>query len=283
MPKGGFYFDAIPRQEPIDEDKLDPADNLVDFPILSPEDLRHYRSRAEQVAQTPYGVVLGMPGMAFGDIGRIPATHLKRTPGIREIEEWYVSIAARRDYVWKVFEGQCEVALKNLPLLAEAVGAAASAAFVTGTDFGTQRGPFIAPKTYRDLYKPFHRAVNDWIHRYTSWKTFIHSCGSVIELIPDFIDAGFDILNPVQCSAEGMDPRTLKDRFGDRLVFWGGGVDTQKTLSFGTPAEVYDEVRHRIDIFNAGGGFVFNAIHNVQATTPTENMLAMFKAIKEIA
>ena len=95
------------------------------------------------------------------------------------------------------------------------------------------------------------------------------------------IDAGFDILNPVQCSAEGMDPRRLKNEFGDHLVFWGGGVDTQKTLPFGTPQEVYNEVRERIDIFAAGGGYVFNSIHNVQSNVPTENILAMFKAIDD--
>ncbi len=119
------------------------------------------------------------------------------------------------------------------------------------------------------------------MHKNTPWKTFIHSCGSVVALIPDFIDAGFDILNPVQCSAEGMDAEGLKDRFGDRVVFWGGGVDTQKVLPFGTPQEVYDQVRRRIEIFNKGGGFVFNTIHNVQAGTPVENLLAMIKAIRE--
>jgi hypothetical protein len=281
MPKGGFYFDAIPRQGPIDEEKLDPADNLQEFGPVGEEDLRHFRARSEAVLAAGVGAILSVPGTGFGDIALVPATQLRHTRGIREIEEWYVSTAARRDYVWKVFEGQCEIALKNLPQLAKAVGAAASAAFVTGTDFGTQRGLFISPATYRDLYKPFHRAINDWIHRHTGWKTFIHTCGSVVELVGEFIEAGFDILNPVQCSAEGMDPQTLKDRFGQHIVFWGGGVDTQKTLAFGTPQEVYDQVRQRIDIFNKDGGFVFNAIHNIQATTPTENMLAMFKAVRE--
>jgi len=103
----------------------------------------------------------------------------------------------------------------------------------------------------------------------------------VVELIPDFIEAGFDILNPVQCSAAGMEARGLKQRFGKDIVFWGGGVDTQKTMAFGTPEEVYREVRERIDIFNREGGFVFDAIHNVQGNTPIDNVLAMFRAIKE--
>ena len=134
---------------------------------------------------------------------------------------------------------------------------------------------------YRDLFKPFHKRVNDWIHKHTAWKTFIHSCGSVAVLIPDFIDAGFDILNPVQCSAHDMEAQSLKTRFGDRITFWGGGVDTQQTLPFGTPEQVRAEVRERIRIFGKGGGFVFNPIHNVQSGTPIENLLAMLKTIVE--
>jgi len=154
-------------------------------------------------------------------------------------------------------------------------------AVITGTDFGTQRGPFIKPAAYRDLYQPFHARVNDLIHRRTHWKTFIHSCGSVYDFLPDFIEAGFDVLNPVQCSAAKMDAPTLKREFGRQLTFWGGGVDTQHTLPFGTPDEVYRQVRERIDLFNDGGGFVFNPIHNIQGPTPLENMLAMFRAIKD--
>jgi len=161
------------------------------------------------------------------------------------------------------------------------VGDRVTAVFITGTDFGTQAGPFISPNSYRRLYQPFHRRVNDWVHAHTTWKTFIHSCGSIVALLPDIVDAGFDILNPVQCSAAGMDPRTLKDRFGERIAFWGGGVDTQRTLPFGTPEEVRREVRKRIAIFGRGGGFVFNTVHNVQANTPVENIVALYEAVQE--
>ncbi|MEN6337172.1 MAG: uroporphyrinogen decarboxylase family protein, partial [Phycisphaerales bacterium] len=205
----------------------------------------------------------------------------KRTPGIRDVEEGYISTAALRDYVYAVFERQCEIALENLAALAKALGDSVQAVFTTGTDFGTQTGLFISPKAYRDLYKPFHKTINDFIHQHTPWKVFIHSCGAVRELVPDLVEAGFDILNPVQCSAAGMDPRELKDRFGDRVTFWGGGVDTQNLLPFGSPQEVYDQVRRRIEIFNTPTGMVFNAIHNVQAKVPVENVLAMFRAIQD--
>jgi len=163
------------------------------------------------------------------------------------------------------------------------VGDRVQVAFVSGTDFGTQTGQFCSVQTYRELFKPFHQAVNDRIHKLTKWKTFIHSCGAVAPFVPEFIDAGFDVLNPVQCSALGMDPRTLKREFGRQLVFWGGGVDTQNTLPFGTPDEVYREVRERIDIFGEGGGFVFNSIHNVQSNVPVPNLLALFRAIRDSA
>jgi uroporphyrinogen-III decarboxylase len=161
------------------------------------------------------------------------------------------------------------------------VGERLSVLFVTGTDFGAQNGPFISPRSYRDLYQPFHKAINTWVHENTTWKTFIHSCGSVIKLYPDFLDAGFDILNPVQTSAAGMDPDALVAVVGERATFWGGGVDTQKTLPFGTPEEIRQEVRQRMAVFGPGGGFVFNPIHNVQSGVPVENLLALYEAVRD--
>jgi uroporphyrinogen-III decarboxylase len=139
----------------------------------------------------------------------------------------------------------------------------------------------MSKETYRKLFKPFHKQVNDWVHEHTEWKTFIHSCGSVEAFIEDFIDAGFDILNPVQTSAAYMDPRLLKSKYGDKIVFWGGGIETQTTLPFGTPEQVIQEVKERIRIFAPKGGFVFNTIHNILPRVPVENVLAMYKAVKE--
>jgi len=281
MPRTGYFFDAIIRQPPIDEARLDPADNMEEFQLLGPEDLAYYAKMRDWLdARSQYGVILSIPGAAFGDIALVPGTFLKHPKGIRDVEEWYVSTAVRKDYVLAVFEHQCKIAEQNIVTLIDIFGDRVDAAFVTGTDFGTQRGQFISNAAYRELYKPFHERVNALIHAKSKWKTFIHSCGSVYNLVPEFIEAGFDILNPVQCSAACMDPAGLKKAYGDNIVFWGGGVDTQKTIAFGTPDEVYREVRQRIDVLNRGGGLVFNAIHNIQGPTPTQNILAMFDAIR---
>lgn len=282
MPKGYYFFDSIIRQPPVDDERLNPADNTEEFGLLSDEDLRYYRARIDHLrGYEDTGVILVIPGTGFGDIALVPGPWMKNPKGIRDVEEWYVSTVTRPTYVRKVFEKQCEIGLKNIETLIGLFGEVVQVAFISGTDFGTQRGPFISLDSYRELYKPFHKRINDLVHRKSQWKTFIHSCGSVYQFIPDFIDAGFDILNPVQCSASEMDAVRLKREFGKQITFWGGGVDTQKTLPFGTPEEVYREVRQRIEIFNEGGGFVFDSIHNVQGHTPVQNILAMFRAIRD--
>ena len=281
MPKDGFYFDAICRQGPLDEDHLILDHNTEEFGLLADADVAHFASAAQAAADQGKGGILVCPGASFGDIALVPAMWMKHTRGIREVAEWYMATATHRDFVYRIFEVQCEIALANIDRLAEAVGDNVQAAMVTGTDFGTQNSLFISPEAYRDLYMPFHKQVNAFIHSRTNWKTFIHTCGAVVELMGDFIESGFDILNPVQCSACGMDAGKLKDTYGKDIVFWGGAVDTQKTLPFGQPQEVYDEVRRRIDIFNADGGFVFNTIHNVQANVPTANLLAVFEALRD--
>jgi hypothetical protein len=282
MPKGGFYFDAIVRQEPIDDAKLKVEDNLEEYGPISDGLLQHFASQADRLRrQSDRAILASFGGTAFGDIALVPATWMRNPKGIRDVAEWYMSTITRFDYVYELFRRQCDIGLANLTKIYDAVGDRVTAVFITGTDFGTQNGPFINPAAYRKLYQPFHRRVNDWVHGHTPWKTFIHSCGSMIALLPDVIRAGFDVLNPVQCSAAGMDPRTLKEKFGDRITFWGGGVDTQKTLPFGTPEEVRRQVRERIEIFGRDGGFVFNTVHNVQAGTPAENLLAMYQAVRE--
>ena len=283
MPKTGFYFDAIVRQEPIDESRLDPADNAADFSVISDADLAYITAEIERIAPSGRAIIGDFGGMGFGDIAFVPGTTNRHPKGIRDLEQWYMSYVARPQYIYEVFERQCEIALETLRRAHAAVGDAVTVAFVTGTDFGTQEAPLISPKTYRNLFKPFHVRINDWIHTHTNWKTFIHSCGSIWWLLDDIVDAGFDCLNPVQTSAADMAPEALKARYGDRVTFWGGGIDTQHVLPFGTPEEVRAMVGERMRVFGAGGGFVFNPIHNVQASIPIENVLALYDAVNAFA
>lgn len=280
MPKGGWYSDAIIRQPPLDEDSLNVKDNLEEFGPISGEELTHFERETKRLYEgTDKAILANFGGTSFGDIAMVPAIGMKHPKGIRNITEWYISMSVRRDYVYKIFEYQCAIALENLAKIYEVVGNRVTAVFVTGADFGAQNGPLISPQTYRELFKPFHIRVNNWIHNNTQWKTFIHSCGSNRALYPDMIDAGFDILNPVQTSAAHMDPVELKREFGTKVTFWGGGVDTQRILSFGTPDEVRQNVHERFRIFAPEGGFVFAAIHNVQPKVPIENLLALYETV----
>ncbi len=281
MPKSGYFFDTIIRQEPIDEDRLNPEDNLEEFGPVSDTDLAAIAGEASRARATGRAVIATFGGTAFGDIALVPAPFLKHPKGIRDVAEWYMSTATRREYIHSIFARQAEHALANLARIHEVAGDSVDAVFVCGTDFGTQTSAFCSVGTFRELYFPYYRQVNDWIHRHTSWRTFKHSCGSVERFVPSFIEAGFDILNPVQCSAANMEAGHLKSSFGDRLAFWGGGVDTQRTLPFGTPEQVRAEVLERCRIFSCRGGFVFNSIHNVQAQTPVRNIIAMIDAVHD--
>jgi hypothetical protein len=280
MPKGGYYFDSIIRQPPIDDAKLNPADNLEEFQPIGEDALCHYEKvAADLYANTDLAIAAGFPGTAFGDIALVPGPWMKDPKGIRDIEEWYISTLTRREYIREVFARQAQIAIENLKRIHQAVGDKVHVVFMDGTDLASQNSLFCSPDTYRDLYLPHAKKVNDWVHAHTKWKTLKHCCGGCEPLIGGFIDAGYDVLNPVQLSAKGMDPKNLVDKYGDRIVFWGGGVDTQQTLPFGTPAEVKAQVAERLKILNAKDGYVFNTIHNIQCNTPTENLLAMFQAL----
>lgn len=280
MPSGGYFFDSVDRQEPIVEDKLDPKDNTEEFVRVGDEELEHYARESKRLYDTTdRALFCGFGGLSFGDVAVVPGPFLKQPRGIRDVTEWYVSLASRKSYIHAVFERQTEVAIENLERLHRAAGDRIGVLHTNGTDFGTQNGPFMSQKSYRELFLPYQKRLNGWIHRNTTWKTFMHCCGGVRPLLDLFAEAEFDILNPVQCSASGMSAEDLKKDYGKTFVFWGGGVDTQKTLPFGTPDEVRDEVRERIETFAPGGGFVFSSIHNIQALTPLDNLLAMFDVV----
>lgn len=281
MPQSGYFFDAIIRQEPINEDKLDPEDNLEEFEPIEETSLEYWERTVNHLSVTGKGIIATLGGTALGDVALVPGTMLKNPKGVRDIAEWYMSTVMRPDYIHAIFEKQTEIAVNNFAKIYERIGNKIEAVFICGADFGTQDSTFCSPDQFRELYLPYYKRINDWMHKHTEWKSFKHSCGAVESFMPLFIEAGFDIINPVQINAKGMDPRHLKNTYGKDLVFWGGGVDTQKMLSFGTPAEVKKQVLENCEIFAKDGGFVFNTVHNIQANVPIENLAAMMDAIKD--
>ena len=283
MPKGCYFINAIERQQPIEEDRLDPEDNVEEFGLLTENDLAYYCAEADKAYQTGRAVVVSFGGTALGDVAFVPGMGLKQPKGIRSVVEWYMSTAMRQDYLHQVFEKEIDIAIANYEKLWAALGDKIDVVLTCGTDFGSQESQFCSIDTFRELWLPHYRRMNDWIHQHTTWKIFKHSCGAIIPILPGLIEAGFDIINPVQINAKDMDSRRLKEEFGSQLTFWGGGVDTQKILPFGTPDEIRRHVMGQCEILGRDGGFVFNAVHNVQANVPVDNVVAMFDALKDIS
>jgi len=152
-----------------------------------------------------------------------------------------------------------------------------------GDDLGTNQGPFMAPATYRKLFKPRHTVLNDYVKQHSQMHTFLHSCGAIYKLMPDLIDAGFEVFNPVQINSKGMDPQRLKQEFGRDVTFWGGGADTRHVLNNGAPAQVKEHVAGLLEIWMPGGGYVFNTVHNILPDVPPQNIVAMFEAVEEFS
>jgi len=282
MPPSGYYFDAIIRQGPIDNNALNVEDNLEEFGIISDKDIQYWEEQFDSLRHSERGVIAGFGGTGLGDIANVPGLNLKYPKGIRDITEWYISIELRRDYLHQIFDKQTDIAVENLRRLYWAGGDCVDVLYICGTDFGTQQSTFCSGEIFDDLYAPYYKKLNNWIHRNTSWKTFKHSCGAVEPFISKFIECGFDILNPVQISAAGMDPEILKEKYGREIVFWGGGVDTQHVLPFGSPDDVRKQVKRNCGIFRKNGGYIFNTVHNIQANVPVENIAVMIETLKQI-
>jgi len=282
LPNGGYYFDNVIRKSDYDETHLDGRSDFSEqYSVYTDEDCRNFEKQSRLLYEnTDFGLIGQLAGGSLGDIAHVPGPNLSNPTGIREPMEWYISHKTHPEYIKDIFAYQTEIALRNAAFLWEAIGSRVEAVVVSGTDFGSQRCELISPALFREIYKPFYKQINDWIHQHTTWKTFFHCCGSIVKLLDDFVDCGVDILNPVQCSAAGMNPEFLKSNYGDKLVFWGGGVNTQDTLPFGSPDKVKEEVLERLRIFAPGGGYVFSGIHNIQQPTPIENVLAMYTAVQ---
>ncbi len=199
---------------------------------------------------------------------------------IRRMDNFLMDLYMEPVSVERLLDALLEKHLGFLEKVCKAVGDIADIVRF-GDDLGTMNGPFMDPEIYRQLFKPRHKQMCDFVKQNSSMHTFLHSCGSIYQLIPDLIEAGFDILNPVQTQCTNMEPERLKNDFGKDVTFWGGGVETVGTLNAKTTDEVRAEVLNRLEILSKGGGYVFNTVHNIMPDVPPENIVAMFNAIKE--
>ena len=198
---------------------------------------------------------------------------------LRRIDNFLTDLYLQPENVEKMLDALMEIHLAGLEKICDAVGDIVDIIRL-GDDLGENGGPFMDPELYRTLFKPRHTILNQYIKAHSGAHTFLHSCGSIYKLMPDLIDAGFEILNPVQTNANEMDPAVLKKEFGNDVTFWGGGADTRFVLNRGTPDEVKKHVLERLEIFSPGGGYVFNTVHNILPDVPPQNILAMFEAIR---
>ena len=277
MPRDGFYFDDVAFNRPgatIDPAAFRPVSGFPD------EQLRAIEARARFLDENTEYAMLGWGG-GVCLLGLSLITDRLSNVAMGLPSEWMMMLMTEKDTCHEMMGRSVDAAIRSLEQLHDAVGDRCFAWGIASDDSGTQRGEFIRPELWAEMIKPHYVRLCAWVHRNTDWKTFLHCCGSVYGLIPHMIEAGIDILNPIQTSAANMQPERLKAEFGGKIVFWGGGCDTQQVLPTATPEEIREHVRERLAIFEPGGGYVFNQVHNIQTDVPAENIIAMLDAAYE--
>jgi uroporphyrinogen decarboxylase len=247
--------------------------DLKDYPFPDGADPTRFTGLREKALrlrrETPYAVSTGIGGVVYETCWYM-----------RGLEQWFVDMIESPDFCQALLDKILHFWLDYYRAFLTEVGDLVDVVMI-GDDLAGQNGPLFSPQFYRRLVKPRKKQLVSHIKSLTPAKIWYHTCGACFELIPDLLDNGIDILNPIQISAKGMDPSVLKREFGTHLVFWGGGIDAQNVLPRGTPAEVREHVRRNVGIFKKGGGFVFNNVHNIQADVPAENIAALFDAAYE--
>ncbi|MEE9306915.1 MAG: uroporphyrinogen decarboxylase family protein [Spirochaetia bacterium] len=236
--------------------------------ISEPDFWQTLRSRTQQLRGSTDSALMIVVGCNLFEWGSF----------LRRLDNFLMDLVADQYNVERLLDALMEQHLSFLDKVCTAVGDLVDIARF-GDDLGMDQGPFMPPEIYEKLFKPRHAKLCDFVKKHSRMHTFIHTCGSIYELLPHIIEAGFEIINPVQTNARNMEPAKLKAEFGKDLTFWGGGVDTRQVLNRATPREVKEHVKRRLEIFAPGGGFVFNTVHNILPDVPPENIVAMFEAV----
>ncbi len=249
------------------------VDEIRQYPFPKGDDPGRFvglRDRAlELKRETPYAVVSGISGVVYEICWYM-----------RGLENLFMDMVQEQEVLEAIIDRTLEFWLDWFRVFLDEVGDVVDVIMI-GDDLAGQNGPLFAPQIYRDVVKPRQKRLVQYIKSRTEAKIWYHTCGSVTEYIPDLLDNGIDVLNPVQISARDMEPASLKARFGDELCFWGGGIDSQHVLPTATPEVIREHVRRSVEALRPGGGYVFNSVHNIQADVPPENVLAMYDAAHE--
>ena len=276
MPKNGYYFDFVrPTMagKRIDPDAFRPCDGVGD------EELEMFAENARFLYDNTDKALLGW-GACISLIGLSALLGENITQG--SLDSWLCMLLTEKETAHEMMGRFVDAVINRIRLYHQAVGDYCFAWGIGADDAGTQRGELMSPELFREMIKPHYKRLCDWVHAHTNWKTYLHSCGSIYHFIPEWIDAGIDILNPVQISAANMEPERLMKEFGGKIVFWGGGCDTQRVLPLATPEEIREHVRRNMEVFSsAPGGYVFTQVHNIQQDVPVENIEAMLGAAYE--
>lgn len=276
MPKNGYYFDFIRptmSHKRINPDAFRPSDSVSD------EELDSFAEHGKFFYDNTDKALLGW-GSCISLIGLSALLGDNITQG--SLDEWLCMLLTEKDTAHEMMARYVDAVIKRIHLYHQAAGDYCFAWGVASDDAGTQKSEILSPDLFREMIKPHYKRLCDYVHTHTKWKTFLHSCGSIYNFIPEWIDAGIDIINPVQISAANMEPERLMNDFGGKIVFWGGGCDTQKVLPLCSIDEIRKHVRHNIDVFSSGsGGYVFTQVHNIQQDVPVQNVEAMMAAAYE--
>jgi uroporphyrinogen decarboxylase len=269
MPDDEPYYMDISHHPLADASLAD----LADYPFPKGDDPGRFGQLRETALQlkgeTPYAVVSGISGVVYEICWYM-----------RGLELWFVDMVTQPEFCEALLDKTLGFWMDWFRVFLDEVSDVVDVIMI-GDDLAGQRGPLFRPDFYRRVVKPRQKQLVQYIRSRTSAKIWYHTCGSCAAYIPDLLDNGIDILNPVQISADNMDPAELKSRFGDRLVFWGGAIDAQHVLPSATPEEVREHVRRNIETFKPGGGYVLNNVHNIQAKVPPENIVALYDAAYE--
>lgn len=270
--ESSLYYDQAGVYHPMaDADTKEKIREEYECEEISEEEREFLANQAENLREETDRAIMAEFGGSIYEKGQT----------LRGYKQWYLDLAGNKELVKYLLDKLVENYLDNLETFIDVLSDKVDIVVFGGDDLGMQDGPQVSPETYQEIFLPRHKRMWDFVHKNTDWKVFLHSCGSIYQLLPYLIEAGVDIINPVHINASHMKPQRLEQEFGNEVVFWGGGCDTQKVLPSGSVEDVREDVKKNVETFAPGGGFVFTPVHNIQPDVNAKNIETVYKAAEE--